>query len=145
MGPYEYVVIVGCGRLGSLLANKLSRLGCNVVVVDREEGAFDNLSPEFSGFTVSGDASEQEVLRRANIGQADCLLAVTRHDNVNLMVAQVAQTVFGIAKVIARVSDPAREAVYHRFGVETICPTILAGAAFLAALESPPAPQGRNA
>ncbi len=145
MGPYEYVVIVGCGRLGSLLANKLSRLGCNAVVVDRDEGAFDSLSTEFSGFTVTGDASEQEVLRRANIGQADCLLAVTRHDNVNLMVAQVAQTVFGVPKVIARVSDPAREAVYHRFGVETICPTTLAAAAFLGALETPSAPRSRDA
>lgn len=131
MVPYEYIVIVGCGRLGSLLANKLSSVGCNAVVIDRDEGAFDNLSTEFSGFTVTGDASEQEVLRRANIEQADCVLAVTRHDNVNLMVAQVAQTVFDIPQVIARVSDPAREEVYHRFGVETICLTTLAAAALL--------------
>jgi trk system potassium uptake protein TrkA len=142
MVPYQYIVIVGCGRLGSLLANQLSSLGCNVIVVDRDLAAFDNLSTEFSGFTVTGDAAELEVLRRANIGQADCLLAVTRHDNVNLMVAQVAQTVFAIPKVIARIFDPAREEVYHQFGVETICPTSLSAGAFMSALHVPSLPQG---
>ncbi len=142
MVPFQYVVVVGCGRLGSLLANQLSGLGCNTVVVDRDPAAFENLSSEFSGFTVTGDASELEVLRRASIQRADCLLAVTRHDNVNLMVAQVAQKAFAVAKVIARVFDPAREEVYHRFGVETICPTSLSVEAFLNALPvDPPAEQ----
>jgi trk system potassium uptake protein TrkA len=70
-------------------------------------------------------------LRRAGIEQAGCLLAITRHDNVNMMVTQVAKTVFGVPKVIARTFDPSREAVYHQFGVETICPTSLSAVAFL--------------
>jgi len=134
MQPYQYIVVVGCGRLGSMLANQLSSLGRSVVVIDREEAAFKNLSTEFSGFQVMGDAVELSVLRRAKIERADCLLAVTRHDNVNLMVAQVAKTVFGVSKVMARVFDPERERVYNQFGIETICPTKLSADVFLSAL-----------
>jgi trk system potassium uptake protein TrkA len=125
MLPYQYVIVVGCGRLGSLLANQLSSLGSSVVVIDRDEAAFRNLSTDFSGFRVTGDAAELAVLHRAKIEKADCLLATTRYDNVNLMVAQVARTVFEVSKVVARVFDPSREEVYRQFGIETICPTKL--------------------
>lgn len=138
MIAYQYIVIVGCGRMGSILANQLSRQGSNVVVVDRDEAAFKNLSAEFSGFQVTGEAAELAVLRRAGIERADCLLAATRHDNVNLMVAQVARTVFGVSKVIARVFDPSRQAVYDQFGIETICPTSLSAGTIMAALRQGP-------
>jgi trk system potassium uptake protein TrkA len=130
----RYVMVVGCGRLGSLLANRLSSLGSSVVVIDRKESAFENLSTEFSGFRVTGDAAELAVLHQARIDKAQCLLAITSYDNVNLMVAQVAQTVFSVPQVMARVNDPSREAVYREFGIETICPTNLTAAAFLGAL-----------
>ena len=133
----RYVIVVGCGRLGSILANRLSSLGSSVVVIDREEAAFENLSTEFSGFRVTGDAAELAVLRQARIDKAACLLAITSHDNVNLMVAQVAQTVFAVPQVIARINDPSREAVYREFGIETICPTNLTAAAFMGALSEP--------
>ena len=133
----QYLIVVGCGRLGSFLANRLSSLGSSVVVIDREEAAFENLSTEFSGFRVTGDAAELAVLRQARIDKAECLLAITSHDNVNLMVAQVAQTVFDVPQVMARVNDPSREAVYREFGIETICPTNLSAAAFLSALRDP--------
>jgi trk system potassium uptake protein TrkA len=135
MPSYQDIVIVGCGRLGSMLANQLSAQGRSVVVVDRDETAFRNLSTEFSGFQVIGDAAELAVLQQARIDQADCLLAVTRHDNVNLMAAQVARTVFGVPKVIARVFSPSREAVYRQFEIETVSPTRLTADAFLSALE----------
>ena len=141
MQPHQYIIIVGCGRLGSMLANQLSSLGCSVIVVDREETAFDKLSTEFSGFLVTGNAAELDVLRRARIDKADCLLATTQHDNVNLMVAQVAQTVFQVPKVMARVSNPSRERVYDQFGIETICPTTLSAEAFLKALGNQPEAQ----
>jgi trk system potassium uptake protein TrkA len=135
---YQYIVVVGCGRLGSILANRLSRSGSSVVVIDRDEAAFANLSTEFSGFQVIGDAAELAVLQRAQIDKADCLLAVTRHDNVNLMVAQVAKKVFRVPHVVARVFNPSREAVYSRFGIETICPTLLSAEAFLHTLGGRP-------
>jgi trk system potassium uptake protein len=136
MTSYRTIIIVGCGRLGSILANQLSRRGRNVVVVDRDGSAFDNLSTEFSGFRVTGDAAELAVLREAGIDGADCLLAATRHDNVNLMVAQVGKVVFGIPKVVARVFDPSRVTLYHEFGIETICPTQVSAEMFLETLRA---------
>jgi trk system potassium uptake protein TrkA len=133
-----YVIIVGCGRLGASLANQLSSLGSDVVVIDDDEGALRYLSTEFSGFQIVGNASELAVLRQAQIEKADCLLAITRHDNVNLMVAQVAKTVFRVPKVIARVYDPNREQVYGQFGIDTICPTRLTAEAFLGRLRDEP-------
>jgi len=122
------IVVVGCGRLGGLLANRLSAAGNSVVVVD---AAFDKLSPNFSGYRVLGDAVEFHVMQMARVEKADYLFATTVEDNTNLMVAQVAKYVFGVKNVIARVYDPAREHLYDGFGIETINPTLLSADKFL--------------
>jgi trk system potassium uptake protein len=132
----QYMVIVGCGRLGAQLANELSGQGHSVVVIDRNEARFANLSAEFSGFKVVGDAVELEVLRSAKVGQATCFLATTNQDNINLMLAQVAKIVFNVPLVIARIFDPSREPVYRRLGIQTISPTQLSAQAFLRAIQT---------
>lgn len=139
MPPYQDIIIVGCGRLGATLANQLSGLGSSVVVIDHDEAAFQYLSTQFSGFQIVGNAAELAVLHQAKIEGADCLLAVTRCDNVNLMVAQVARTVFQVPKVVARVYDPNREQVYRQFGIDTISPTRLTADVFLDVLRGEPA------
>ncbi|RJR44344.1 MAG: TrkA family potassium uptake protein [Desulfobacteraceae bacterium] len=131
-----YIVVVGCGRVGSDLANRLSRDGHAVVVIDRDQSAFSALTPVFSGFRIEGDASHFSVLKEAKLSKADILIATTHDDNVNLMVAQVAYKVFGVPRVSARVFDPRREALYAKLGIETICPTWLAASAFLDAIRS---------
>ena len=120
------VVVVGCGRLGALLASRLSLRGMEVVVIDLHEDAFDTLSPEFSGFRVAGDATELAVLRKARVGDASAVFVTTRDDNTNMMVAQMAMQVLGVRRAVARVFDPAREAIYHGLEIETVCPTTLA-------------------
>lgn len=130
--PCEFVVIVGCGRLGSLLAGEISRAGSKVVIIDRREDAFILLPPEFSGFHVGGDAVEQELLRAIGLKQADCLIAVTEKDTTNLMVAQVAKHIFAVPRVLARVYDPRRTRIYRQDGIEIISPTRLMADAFLA-------------
>ena len=131
MKPNRYIVIIGCGRLGSHLANQLSRGGDSVVVIDRSEEAFRNLSADFSGFRLEGDATRMSVLREAKVNRADILIATTHEDNVNLMAAQVARRIFAVSHVLARVFDPRREAVYAQLGIETVCPTSLAAGMFL--------------
>jgi trk system potassium uptake protein TrkA len=127
-----YAVIAGCGRLGSYVANKLSARGHSVVVIDVDETTFDALSSEFSGYRIEGDATEFRILQEAKTDKADLLLAVTHEDNVNLMVAQVAKRVFKVPNVMVRVNDPMREQVYHDMGIDTICPSIVAGDAIAA-------------
>ena len=131
-----YIVIIGCGRLGSHLANQLSHVGHSVVVIDCNEETFNNLSPDFSGFRIVGDATQIAVLKESKLKQADVLFAATHDDNVNLMVAQVARKVFSVPQVLARVYDARREQIFNRLGIETICPTSVAAEMFLLAVAS---------
>ncbi|MEA3476498.1 MAG: TrkA family potassium uptake protein [Candidatus Cloacimonadota bacterium] len=136
MSPNQklFIVIVGCGRLGSYLANRLSSEGHSIVIVDINESAFDALSAEYSGFRVEGDATELAVLKQAKIDKADLVIAATREDNINLMVAQVAKKLFRVPRVMARVFETKREKIYRDFGIETICPTLIAGDVLLESL-----------
>lgn len=131
MNSNRYIVIIGCGRLGSHLANHISREGNLVVAIDSDESTFNELSPDFSGFRVHGDATQMAVLKEAKLDKADVLIATTHEDNVNLMVAQVARRIFGVPHVLARVFDPKREEVYAHLGIDTICPTSVAADIFL--------------
>ena len=122
-----YIIIVGCGRLGSYLANRFSYQGHSVVVIDSNPSSFDHLDLHFSGFKMEGDATELQVLKQAKIDKADLLLASTEDDNINFMVAQVAKKIFHVPSVMARVYVPDRESIYNELGIETICPTIIVG------------------
>lgn len=135
-----FIVVVGCGRLGSYLANALSREGHSLVVVDVDEAAFHALSAEYSGFRLEGDATEFAVLVQAKIDKADAVVVTTHNDNINLMVAQVASRLFHVPRVLARVFDPDREASYRDLGIETVSPTSLAGGALLASLAGATSP-----
>lgn len=122
-----FIVIVGCGRSGAYLANRMSREGHHLVVIDLRPEAFESLSAAYSGFRVEGDATEIAVLRRAKTDRADLVVAAATDDNVNLMVAQIAHVILGVPKVIARVFKPEREGIYQALGIDTLCPTTLFG------------------
>jgi trk system potassium uptake protein TrkA len=133
-GTPMYIVIVGCGRYGSLLASELSGLGHSLVVIDHDESAFKGLSPQFSGYTILGNGSELAVLQQAKIDKADCVLAMCNEDTLNLMVSQIAKDVFAVPKVIARVYKPSYAPIFRKFGIEIINPIELALSAFMEAL-----------
>ena len=131
-----YVIIVGCGRMGSIVANYASSEGHNVVIIDKDDKAFEHLSPEFSGFTIHGDATEVENLKDAKIERADVFLALTDDDNINFMVSMIAKKVFGVRKVIARVYDPDNFELFKEFGINAISPILLMGEALKGVLIS---------
>lgn len=130
-----YVIIIGCGRLGSYLANRLSHDGHSVVVIDLKDSALEALSAEYSGFRMEGDATEIDLLKQAKIDKADFFIATTGDDNVNLMVAQMAKKLFQVPRVMARVFQPKREKVYLDLGIETVCPTSIAADVFLKSIQ----------
>jgi len=120
------VVILGCGRVGARLANALDSEGHRVSIIDRNSDAFRRfLRQGFGGSAIVGIGIDEDVLRRAEIEDADVFVAATNLDNVNAMASQIAQTVFGVPKVIARMYDPIREEVYQTLGLTTVCPTIV--------------------
>ncbi|MGM0596686.1 MAG: potassium channel family protein [Myxococcota bacterium] len=133
----KYIIVIGCGRLGSYLASYLSANGNSVVVIDKNENSFNDLSVDFSGFKIDGDATQLSVLKKAKMKNADILIATTLEDNINLMVAQVAKKVFHVPKVLARVFDPKREEVYAQLGISTISPTSVAAEIFIDEVNKP--------
>lgn len=117
------IVIVGCSRVGARLAVTLDQGGHRVSVVDMRADNFRRLPQDFGGQTVIGTGIDEDVLRSAGIEDADVFIAVSNGDNTNIMAAQLAQTVFNIPHVTARIYDPVREETYRRMGIHTICPT----------------------
>ncbi|OWY61066.1 potassium transporter TrkA, partial [cyanobacterium TDX16] len=115
-----HVVIVGCGRVGSGLAQALDEGGHSVVVIDRRAKAFARLPEGFKGKTLEGVGFDRDLLKAAGIEQADALAAVTSGDNSNILVARVARETFQVGRVVARIYDPRRAAIYERLGIPTV-------------------------
>lgn len=121
----DYIIIVGCGRFGSSVADYLSGKRKSIVVIDKNGENFQLLSENFSGFTIEADGMDVETLEEANIDKAGILLAATNDDNVNIMIAQIAKKIYNVPKVMARIFDPRKHKIYEKYGIETISPTLL--------------------
>ena len=119
------VIIVGCGRVGSRLANMLSDNGNNVCCIDKNPDAFVNLGRNFNGSVIQGVGFDEEVLAQAGIEECDVLAAVTQYDPANLMCAEVASRLYGVPHVIARLYNPDHERSYMQLGIDYVCGTTL--------------------
>ena len=128
------IVIVGCGRVGSTLAESLDADGHDVVILDIRTSAFDRLPETFKGSAVRGDGTDEEVLRRAGAQGADVFLSLTEGDNRNIMAAQLARETLGIPVVYAKVNDEVRAEAYAEIGIGTICRTTMMADALLLTL-----------
>lgn len=115
-----HVVILGCGRVGSLLADRLDDAGHSVAIVDQDPQAFRRLSGRFSGTTVKGIGFDRETLEKAGIDRAHAFAAVSSGDNTNILAARVARETYGVEHVVARIYDPRRAEVYQRLGIPTV-------------------------
>ena len=115
-----HFVIMGCGRVGSTLAQNLDGGGHSVAVVDQDRDAFRRLGPDFSGRTVPGVGFDRDVLREAGTDDAYAFAAVSSGDNSNILAARVARETFGVENVVARIYDPGRAEVYERLGIPTV-------------------------
>ncbi|HZG50137.1 MAG TPA: NAD-binding protein [Thermoleophilaceae bacterium] len=125
-----FVMIVGCGRVGSAIATAMLAEGHDVSVLDEDAEAIALLDrgdrqswEERGGRFTEGTALEIDALMAAGIDQADAFVASTDGDNTNLVIAQIAKRRFNIDRVVVRVLDPARARWYAEQGLQTVCPT----------------------
>ncbi len=130
-------VIVGCGRVGAMLAAMLDDGGHQVTILDTSTAAFDRLPGTFRGNALRGDGTDEDTLRRAGVEDADLFLAMTEGDNRNIMAAQLAMEAFRVGQVIAKINDPLRALAYSELGIATICRTDLMANAILSHLKLP--------
>lgn len=117
------VIIVGCGRVGAQVANRLSRGSHQVTVIDATAMAFNALDTDFRGRTLEGDVLAQDMLRRAGIQGADALAALTSSDSLNAVVAYLARNEFGVRHVVARNYEPRFSSLYEAFNVQAVGPS----------------------
>ena len=118
-------VIVGCGRVGAGLAERMAREGHDVTIIDVNTEAFTRLEPDFPGQAIRADGTDEDVLRRVGTDSADWFFALTEGDNRNAFAAQMASENFGVANVVAKINDPVRAEAYTMLGLATICRTRL--------------------
>ena len=116
-----FILIVGCGRVGSSLARTMLREGHEISCLDEDPESHARLE-----IGLEKPWEEIEALRAAGIERADAFVASTDGDNTNIVIAQIAKRQFNVPTVIVRVLDPLRAEWYERQGVHTICPTRVA-------------------
>lgn len=103
------IIIVGCGNVGSTLAEQLSKEGHNITVVDIKEQLVQDIANTFDVLGIAGNGASFNTLMDAGVNQADLLIAVTGSDELNLLCCLIARKAGG-CHTIARVSNP----VYSR-------------------------------
>ena len=117
------VIIMGCGRVGSELANELADDDHQVTVIDKNPEAFFRYPPGDGVTTVVGLGFDRDVLEEAGIEDAEAFVAVSSGDNSNIVSARVALETYHVPKVVARIYDPRRADIYERLNIPTVATT----------------------
>jgi trk system potassium uptake protein TrkA len=117
------IVVVGGGRTAYHLCRTFEAKGHSVTVVSEDAEECRRLARALKATVVAGDGSSPRVLAEAGGDAADVVLAVTPHDQDNLVVCQLAERQFGVPRTVALVNDPDNEEVFRRLGVRAISVT----------------------
>lgn len=125
LSKYKYIIIAGCSRFGSNIASILSSQSKDVIIIDIDKDAFNKISENFSGYKVLGDATDIDILIEAGIKKADLIVAATNDDNTNIMISEIARSIFKIDNVVSRLYDIEKEIVYNDFDIKIIRPAKL--------------------
>jgi len=129
------IIVVGCGKVGTRLANQLCADGNDVTVIDKNKEQLAALSDSYDILALDGDGSSYATLQDAGIEEADILISVTDSDEKNLLCCLIAKKSGGVA-TIARVRNPIyfEEVSFFRenFGLSMAVNPEMAGAAEIA-------------
>ncbi len=113
------VIIVGAGKVGRALGERLIDRGEDVIFVDKDESVVEAGRSE--GFTVEkGDGTDTKVLARVGAGNAKIVVAATANDDANLLVCQLAKSRFDVDRVIARANNPDNVQPFEELDVRAI-------------------------
>ncbi|WP_276353441.1 potassium channel family protein [Cohnella caldifontis] len=115
----EQFAVIGLGRFGSSLAKELIRLGCEVLGVDKDEEAVDEIGPELT-HTVVADTTEEEALRSIGIRNVDCAVVAIGNDIQASILTSILLKELGIPKVVAKALSVPHGKVLHKLGVDRV-------------------------
>ena len=116
-----YIVIAGGGMVGSYLAQVLLRSGHEVAVIEDNLKTSDYLSVMLEGnyLVIHGDGCDSRFQEDAGIRGADVFVATTGKDDNNLVACEIAQRVFHVPRVVARVNNPKNLRIFQEVGMIT--------------------------
>ncbi|MBI2820379.1 MAG: NAD-binding protein, partial [Acidobacteria bacterium] len=116
-GPY-YVIIMGGGKVGYYLGRTLLEEGHEIAVIENDPEIYGMVSRQLDCPVILGDGSTYSVLEKAGAKRCNVFVAVTNHDQDNLIGCEVAKLEFGVPKTISRVKNPKNEAIMQQLGVD---------------------------
>lgn len=99
-------IVCGAGRVGRGIAERLVREGLVVTIVDENAGLVDQVATDLEVRGVQGNGAHPDILQLANADDCDLMVAVTQHDEINMVICQVAKSLFNVSQTIARVRAP---------------------------------------
>jgi trk system potassium uptake protein TrkA len=120
-----YVIVVGGGNVGIHLTKRLLQSEHEVLLLEKDPSQATKVGRQVGETNVmNGDGCEMQIQKEAGFNRADVIVAVTGEDEDNLVVCQMAKTVWSVERVLARVNDPAHEEVFKQIGIdETVSAT----------------------
>jgi len=97
------IIICGAGRVGFTIAKLLSEQGHSITVIDQSSDDIQKINDSLDVKAIVGKATYPSILEKANAAETDMIIAVTRNDEINMLICQIAFSIFNIPKKIARI------------------------------------------
>jgi trk system potassium uptake protein TrkA len=97
------IIICGAGRVGFTIAKLLSEQGHSITVIDQSSEDIQKINDSLDVKAIVGKGTYPSILEKANASEADMIIAVTRNDEINMLICQIAYSIFNIQKKIARI------------------------------------------
>jgi len=97
------IIICGAGRVGFTIAKILSEQGHSITVIDQSSDDIQKIDDSLDVKSIVGKATYPSILEKANASDADMIIAVTRNDEINMLICQIAFSIFNVQKKIARI------------------------------------------
>jgi len=113
------IIICGAGRVGFAIANILSEQGHSITIIDQSSEDIQKIDDTLDVKAIVGKATYPSILEKANASEADMIIAVTRNDEINMLICQIAFSIFNVPKKIARIRsqdylNPKFTSVYNK-------------------------------
>ena len=132
-----YIVIMGGGRVGLSLADRLIIHGYDVTIIENDDDLCDQASEELDAMIICGNGTDTKTLEEANIEEADVFVATTGNDESNLLSCILVKE-YTNGKIIARVSNPDHEEAFKAVGIDNVISPEITAAEFLEKLVTRP-------
>ncbi len=111
------IIMVGGDKTVYFLARQFVDKGHHVTIINREDTRARELAQQTQALVVLGDGSDVQRLEEAGARRADVVMALTSHDQDNLISCQIAQKMFAVPRTLALVNDPENEDIFRKLGI----------------------------